>query len=128
MAGVSITYYNENRQRQHIWTYVSGENQDQILEDDCPCNIGSSVVVPSFVGNDYFCESGQGRSQILYPDDPLWDGEDCNYLESPCYTNPSLPWFVKTLSETTSSNIELRICENDGSGDAPVDIIEIFVK
>ena len=138
VAGVSITYYNENRQRQHIWTYVSGENQDQILEDDCPCNTGSSVIVPSFVGNDYYCESGHGTNltnklpapfEILYPTDPLWDGEDCNYLESPCCTNPRLPWFVKALNETTNSDIELRICGNNENGeDVPIDIVEIFVK
>ena len=129
VSGVSITYYNENGQREHIWTYASGENQDQISYDDCPCNTGSSVVVPSFVGNDYYCESGQGRNQILYFDDTLWDGKDCNYLESPCCTNPRLPWFVKTLNETTNSDIELRICGNDWSGeDVPIDIVEIFVK
>ena len=137
VAGVSITY-SVNQQRQHIWTYVSGENQDQSQNDDCPCNTGSSVVVPSFVGSDYYCESGHGTNlpnkvfpaEILFPNDVLWDGKNCDYLEGPCCTESNLPWFYKNLPVTTTSDIEVRVCGNGGSSgeDVPLDIIEIFVK
>ena len=127
--GVSITY--GSNPRQHIWTYAAGVYD---LDSGCPCSNGSSATPPpSFVGNDYYCESGLNDlpwSYILYADDPLWDGQNCNGPESTCCTNPNMPWFLKTLDETTTDNIELRVC-NDQSlpdEDTPLDIIEMYVK
>ena len=129
--GVSITY--GSNPRQHIWTYAAGVYETR-LDSGCPCNNGSSATPPpSFVGNDYYCESGLNDppwSYILYADDPLWDGQNCNGPESTCCTNPNMPWFLKTLDETTTDNIELRVC-NDQSlpdEDTPLDIIEMYVK
>ena len=129
--GVSITY--GSIPRQHIWTYVGGQTEINLGTTNCPCNSGSSASPPSFVGNDYYCESGLNVgpfSYILYADDPLWDGQNCNGLESTCCTNPNMPWFLKTLNETTTDNIELRVCNNQGlpDEDTPLDIIEIYVK
>ena len=31
----------------------------------------------------------------LYPNDPLWDGQQCNGNEGPCCTNPKMPWFIR---------------------------------
>ena len=63
-------------------------------------------------------------STILYADDPLWDGQNCNGPESTCCTNPNIPWFLKTLNETTTDNIELRVCSDKGlpNEDTPLDI------
>ena len=65
-----------------------------------------------------------------FADDPLWDGQNCNGPESTCCTNPNMPWFLKTLDETTTDDIELRVCSNAGlpNEDTPLDIIEIYVK
>jgi hypothetical protein len=44
----------------------------------CPCNQNtwSSVVVPSFMGENYFCESGNYDSGLsTFYDEPLWDGD-----------------------------------------------------
>ena len=62
---------------------------------------------------------------ILYVDDPLWDGQNCNGPESTCCTNPNIPWFLKTLNETATDNIELRVCSDQGlpNEDTPLDII-----
>ena len=64
------------------------------------------------LGNNYYCESGtySSSSYILYADDPLWDGQNYNGHESTCCTIPNMPWFLKTLNETTTDNIELRVC------------------
>ena len=128
--GVSITY--GSNPRQHIWTYAGGLTETYLDSYNCPCNNGSSASAPSFVGNDYYCESGTNIfwSDILYPDDPLWDGQNCNGPESTCCTNPNMPWFLKILNETTTDNIELRVCSDQGSPneDTPLDIIEIYVK
>ena len=129
--GVSITY--GNNPRQHIWTYAAGLTETFIDSVHCPCNNGSAASTPSFVGNDYYCESGLNVApwtSILYADDPLWDGKNCNGLESTCCTNPNIPWFLKTLDETITDNIELRVCNDQSLPDegTPLDIIEIYVK
>ena len=129
--GVSITY--GCNPRQHIWTYAGGVTETRLDSFGCPCNNGSAASSPSFVGNDYYCESGvhSAFSSILYADDPLWDGQNCNEPESTCCTSPNIPWFLKTLDETTADNIEFRVCSDGGlplDEDTPLDIIEIYVK
>ena len=48
--------------RQHIWTYmyVGGVCQDSPDIYNCPCNTGfnNNNLPPSYVGNDYYCDSG----------------------------------------------------------------------
>ena len=129
--GVSITY--GSNPRQHIWTYAGGLSESEVNWNSCPCNNGSSASPPSsFVGDDYYCESGRyiSLSHILHHGDPLWDGQNCNGTESTCCTNPNMPWFLKSLNETTTDDIELRVCGNEplSNEDTPLDIIEIYVK
>ena len=126
--GLSILHGNP---RNHIWIYTAGFHEDQIDTASCPCNTGSTNRIPPYVGNDYYCESGNngGCSTIVFPD-VLWDGQQCNALEAPCCTHPNMPWFIKTLSETTTDKIELRACTtNQGChGTVPVFLIEIYVR
>ena len=127
--GVSITHGSP---RQHVWTFIVGQGQTTALWEDCPCNTGSAQTVLSFVGDDYYCESGATEQKFnkLYPDDPLWDGQQCNSLEGPCCTNANLPYFKKTLDAPSIDDIELRICGSEGYPDEanPVDIIELYVR
>ena len=130
-VGLAIMY---GRPRKHIWTYTA--SYDYNLNDiyTCPCNSGSTNQVPSFVGNDYYCESGNngpsgGCTSRLYSEDVLWDGKQCGDIESSCCTHPNMPWFIKTLSETTSDDIELRACGSDSCwGIAPIFLIELYVR
>ena len=132
MDGISIT---RGSPRQHVWTLMAGLG-DSYFEDtyNCPCNSGSTVSVPSFVGNDYFCESGnsnQNYAEILYTSDPLWDGQGCGSLEGPCCSAPGLPWFHRDYgSYTTNDYIELRICSEESTinEDTPVHFYELYVK
>ncbi len=79
IEGVSLTH---GPPRQHIWTFAAARQKNEIHPYlSCPC-INPSVPfpfeLPSFVGNDYFCDSGTDHAQcILNADDPLWDGEGC---------------------------------------------------
>ena len=118
--GVSITY---DSPRKHIWTYAGGESESTTdYYDSCPCNSGITNYSPSFVGENYYCES----SSTGY-DDILWDGQQCNGLESPCCTAPNMPWFNTTLNDATTSDIEVRACSVHG-GVAPFDILELYIK
>ena len=122
VAGVSITY--DSNPRKHIWTYAGGYREYGYYFYDCPCNNGSIYSSPSFVGDNYYCESAPG---FIDTSDILWDGQQCNGLESPCCTAPNMPWFTTTLNDTTTSDIEVRLCSSD-YGATPVDIIQLYVK
>ena len=93
----------------------------------CPCNTGNTgTTVPSFAGNDYYCEPGEAGNlwrHILYANDPLWDGQQCGGLEGPCCTNSKMLWFIKTLNENTKEDIELRVMADEGTSneDIPLD-------
>ena len=130
LDGVSVTYGSP---RQHIWSFAGGLDEGHTT---CPCVTGSTAGnrVPSFVGQNYFCESGitlwDTRTHIFWPNgDPLWDGQGCGPTSSCCTFN-SPPWFNVTLSSPTTDDIEVRICGNQAIGDedTPIQLIELYVK
>ena len=129
--GLSITH--GSNPRQHIWTYAVGNTENDTSTFSCPCNTGATATTLSYVGNDYYCESGAKPSNInnyiFYPDDIMWDGQQCDSLESPCCSNSSIPWFIKTLPQSVTDDIELRMCSSEGCGNeaTPIDILEIYI-
>ena len=131
--GVSITYGNVSRK--HIWTYANGLDLGTYNPTlyGCPCNNDSNAQVPPYVGSDYYCETGYNvyaccSSHILL-NDTLWDGQQCVGTEAPCCTHPNMPWFHKTLNETTAEDIELRVCSDQPiyNEDTLLQVIELFV-
>ena len=80
---------------------------------DCPCEGGTAA--PTFVGNDYFCGSGNPGptwTYILYASYPLWDGQGCG--SPPCcdLTSPpgvTAPWFCKQLPQATTDDLVVDI-------------------
>ena len=131
LDGISITHGSP---RKHIWSFLAGFEESQGSVYNCPCSTGSTqTIVQSFIGNDYFCESGNPKghqSNKLFTQDPLWDGKDCNSLEVACCSAPGLPWFNKIVKPTTTDYIELRVCadESTTNEDVPVAQYEIYVK
>ena len=131
--GVSITRGNP---RQHIWTFMGALKENAFLtigKEECPCAPNSPVTPATFIGNDYFCESGNPEafdSEIFYSDDPLWDGEQCGLIEKECCNATGIPWFHKPLQQPTTDYIELRVCGHADSNmeDTPVSIIEIYTR
>ena len=133
--GVSIT---RGSPRQHVWTLMAGLNEASINHDgryNCPCSQGSiqNSTLQSFIGNDYYCESGNPTTNglwqsIFYTSDPLWDGKGCGSLEGNCCTAPGLPWFHKVLDTTTTDYLELRVCGDEGGENVPVSFYEMYVK
>jgi len=50
-------------------------------KQNCPCTHYHGYDPPSFVGNRYYCESGNtrgARSSSIYSNDVLWDGHQCH--------------------------------------------------
>ena len=133
VEGVSVTHGSP---RQHIWTFANGvDEQTTWTCCTCPCVTGSrgANFIPSFVGQNYFCETGltrwPGTGGVLWPDgDPLWDGQGCGPTSSCCTLN-SPPWFNVQLSSPTTDYIEVRICSDRyGNNDTPIQLIELYVK
>ena len=128
--GVSITYGSP---RQHVWTFIASVYEQHSGASTCPCNSGNSFTTQDFIGDDYFCESGNpntGWSKQLYSDDRLWDGFNCRNLEVSCCNAEGLPWFYKQLSSPITEDIELRVCGDQGrvDEDNPIDAYEIYIK
>ena len=134
--GVSVTH---GIPRTHIWTYAAGVSGAASFdhEGNCPCAnpaATTNVLPPHFVGDNYFCESGNQEKTTevsdLLEDDPLWDGEQC---EGECCSRVNgkfPPWFSVTLPNLTSDDVEVRICGDEGtdSEDTPVQLLEIFIQ
>ena len=57
--GVSVTH---GTPRNHIWTFAAGVTEgDPTNFGVCPCDASVNIHIPSFVCEDYFCESGVNR-------------------------------------------------------------------
>ena len=133
--GISVT---RGSPRQHIWTFAAGLDEHTGYPCcTCPCVAGSTGAnnIPSFVDQNYFCESGITRwngtyNAVFWLDgDPLWDGQGCG-LTSSCCTFNSPPWFNVTLPSPTTDDIEVRICNQVPitEDDTPVQLMELYVK
>jgi len=131
--GISITY---NSPRRHIWSYGVGAYDDGGNDCfcNCPCGNNGGADPPSFVGTSYYCESGNVNSQTYasgtyYLDDQLWDGSEC-YGNANCCTSPTLPWFQQELSESTTSDLEARICARPSfaNGSPLIDQLELYIQ
>ncbi len=131
--GVSLTH--GQNPRKHIWTFANAVDEVYSNQWVCPCTKTDTPytgVVPPFIGNDYFCDTGSRYryANQFYSDDPLWDGAGCGGTSTCCqFNNP--PWFCKQLPQPTTDDIELRLCA-DGSFSADEDIairqIDIFIQ
>ncbi len=108
--GISLTH-GAPGSRRHIWTFVAAifeSNSGGSTGFKCPCIDASFSwphTVPSFIGNNYFCDTGDHDEGFVYgmyyPDDPLFDGEGCGPDSTCCQFNTP-PWFCTALATTTS--------------------------
>ena len=136
LSGISLTYGLSPRQ--HIWAFVNalteggGSFRDSQI---CPCtntSVNYTATVPPFIEGHYFCDTAadiEADAGVLYPEDPLWDGQGCGNTSTCCeFNNP--PWFCKQLPQPTTQDIEMRLCENSGSDkeDSPFEIVELYIS
>ena len=132
VEGVSITH---GLRRNHIWSLAGGVSEGTgPWTGICPCVTAAygrtGPSPPSFVGDNYYCESAYSGSTlpsvILFTDDPLWDGKNC---EGTCCSNgKSPPWFKVDLPNPTNDSIEVRICQHSTGRDTPIKLLELYVQ
>ena len=135
--GVSLTHGTAGS-RQHIWTFAASaiDKPDPSVPIAILCECidpNWPFEVPNFVGSNYFCESGNPGPGLTFSEvhfeNPLWDGEGCAVNTTCCQFNTP-PWFCRTLPESTSDDIELRLCLDQPLGDESllVNFVEIYAK
>ena len=130
--GVLISH---GKTQKHIWAYVTG--LEQLLSHQrhntviCPCaSYKFNGIVPSFIGNDYYCDSGTDSNPIEgeFYTTPLWTGEGCT-PPNLCCSHSGIPWFCKTLPIPTTDYIEIRNCHNNnGTKDTALELIELYIQ
>ena len=122
--GVSLTHGNP---RQHIWTFAAAGRRSGICD---PCH---DKPRPDSVGNDFFCDTGNpassSRNNNFYSANPLWDGVGCT-ADNKCCPTDNPPYFLKTLPQPTTDDIEMRVCRNEGrdNEDIAIETVEIYVQ
>ena len=132
VEGVSLTH--GQRPRKHIWTFAAARDEGRSNHHVCPCtktDISYTGVVPPFIGQDYFCDTGSkyASQRQWYHADPLWDGSGCGPTNSCCgFNNP--PWFCKQLPQPTTDDIEMRVCVDQDTSDEDIALesVEIYVQ
>ena len=131
VEGLSIILGNP---RKHVWTYAIGLSDDYNFPNyNCPCAAIPGPDPPAFVGNHYYCESGNTgtfSNDAYYTSDVLWDGYGCYHANNNCCTNPDLPWFFRQFSHPMNHYLEARICNTEtfNNEDALVESIELYIQ
>ena len=124
--GISVTHGSP---RNHIWTFAAGESKDYNFPCcNCPCAPNPGRAAPPFVGENFFCESGNtGLLELQwYLDDPLWDSQGCAGNSTCC--DRGGPWFTTTLIQESTDDIEVRWCSFSSYSDTGVDQLEIYIN
>ena len=85
------------------------------------------------IGSNYYCESGNPTQEWVgqeFPNDKLWDGEQCSHEGTCCTGTNTPPWFSVNLGSPTSDDIEVRIMgsESTDNEDTPIELLEIYVQ
>ena len=131
--GISIT---TGIPRKHVWTYAVGardNNYNDSAPFNCPCAKYPGPDSPTYVGAHYYCESAitekYHNNGKLYAQDLLWDGAGCGSENSCCY-DAGMPWFFRQLPTTTTRDIEVRICYDEGFNNEAVVVeqIQLYVQ
>lgn len=132
LEGVTVAHGNFGS-LQHVWSFVGaiGEVGDYQSSWLCSCSNGDSWPhSTAYVGNDYFCDSGNHDTTItgrFFSADPLWDGAGCGPESTCCeFNNP--PWFCRTLPLNTTDDLQVRICNSGGARDTPIRLVELYVQ
>lgn len=133
--GVSITHGASPRK--HVWTFAVAMHEElSFMRHLCPCTNTRSpqsgkISIPSFVGEDYFCDTGCSSTAVpaqLYEDDALWDGTGCGDYNECCDRQRNQEYFCTDLPTSTTDAIEVRICADQKDEEIHLQQLELFVK
>ena len=149
--GISLTHGRSPRT--HIWTFASALNDQHQGNSraSCPClrkfpeDTTFKPRVPEFVDGNLFCDTGNQFGKRLgkneeykripkdgtkFQDNALWDGESCSALNECCAQQQNQPWFVRCLDSETCNNVEIRVCNDEGTDNESflLSQVELYVQ
>ena len=149
--GISLTHGRSPRT--HIWTFASAQNDqhDGNSRASCPClrkfpeDTTYKPRVPEFVDDNLFCDTGNQFGRRLGKDEDykripkdgtkfqgnaLWDGKSCSTLNGCCAQQQNQPWFVRRLGLETCDNVEIRVCNDEGTDNESflLSQVELYVQ
>ena len=121
--GISLTY--GQLPRRHIWSFISFLSA---VFPNCPCSTNAERTTPSYIGENYFCESGTSATMVdpavTFVDDPVWDGQNCEITQDPgCCTRGyrgNGEWFYREFEVPFVDDVELRICTDELRSDEDI--------
>ena len=131
--GISVTYGSP---RKHIWTFATGLSTTVVVPHklaNCPCSEHPGQKPSTFVGSDYYCESGNPSATSIfdgwYTANRLWDGS-CANTKSKCCNHPTMPYFIQNLGATSTEPLEVRLCTNQHTDDENfgVEKLELYIR
>ena len=130
--GITLTY---GRSERHIWSFIAAlQEKYDVSNSACPCLNPEDNRIPkspSLTGDHYFCDTGafNFHQKILYPNNPLWDGQGCNEPNKYCSFN-SPPWFYRQLPEITTEPINMKVHLDEGPciEDIAIERVDIYVQ
>ena len=123
LDGISITYGTSDKRR-HVWSYAVGYSSEDSAADpkgNCPCAAYPGPKPPSFVRDDYYCNSPTTGipqpSEYHYQNESLWsDIAYCSEKHS-CCAQGEAPYFLRDIPDSSrvdTDPIEVRICTDEG--------------
>jgi hypothetical protein len=108
--GISFTFSDQDNLRHHIFSYAIGQSQAGNAQS-CPSVGGTSP--PSFVGTDYYCESGNpqaGYSMDFYPQALFGSHE-----------------FHVPIDSTFAKDLEVRVMNDQNNSDENIALNGIYI-
>ena len=132
--GVSITLHSTPCT--HVWTYASGLSSGPNSAYDtfnCPCSPVQGPDSPPFVGENYFCSTGNPTNYVFttyYTNNPLWDNNVCMDPHDTCCDYAGLPWFTREFCTAQKDDIEVRICTDQSYANEAVliDKLTLYIQ
>ena len=132
--GVSVGRFSDIIPSEHIWTFAVGSTDgDPTLDTVCPCASDGGANLspaPEFVGNNYFCESGNKDPTATpgqFYSDTLWDGKNCFGVSECCaFSHP--PYFVRDLGTRRSEDLLIIINTEEKGSNIAIQLIEIYIQ
>ena len=115
--GVYLTY-GDSSNRNHIWTYTAAITVGSTTRGCGQCNYMKPSNMP---GNNFTCTISHCSDGNSCFSNTLWGNE-----AQQCVGNES---FYRQLSESTTDNIEMRVCRDQGRDDEDILIsyVELYV-
>ncbi len=119
--------------RTHLHTFAAAISDNvNWPEKQCPCAGGTPP--PASIGNRWSCEGAAASYRPADPQPLTWDADDLLWdgagAQEACPTGDDAEWFMRTLGDPTTSNIEARIIQTEGSGDEELAVIllELYIR